>query len=70
MRDQPVVGMAILRGIRRERDDFTQGTILDPDEGETYRCTVTMKDGGNRLEIRGYLGLPVFGRTQTWTRVE
>ena len=70
LRDQPVVGMAILRGIRREQDDFTQGTILDPDDGETYRCTVTMKDGGNRLEIRGYLGLPVFGRTQTWTRVE
>ena len=70
LRDKPVVGIAILRGIRRGQAGYTEGTILDPDEGENYRCTITVKDAGRRLEIRGFVGLPLFGRTQLWTRVE
>src|SRR5215510_5444267 len=54
LREKPVVGMAILRGIRRAEGGFTQGTILDPEEGETYTCTLMLKDGGVRLEIRGF----------------
>ena len=70
LRDRPVVGMTILRGVRRASDGYTGGTILDPDEGKSYRCTITLKEAGSRLRVRGFLGLPLFGRTQVWTRVE
>jgi len=68
LKDQPVAGMAILRGLRREGEGYGGGTILDPDDGRTYRCKALLRDGGARLEVRGYLGAPVFGRTQVWVR--
>lgn len=70
LRNQPVVGMEILRAVGRGNSGLIEGTILDPDEGATYRGTLTVKDGGLRLEVRGFIGLPIFGRTQVWTRVE
>jgi uncharacterized protein (DUF2147 family) len=45
-----------------------RGTVLDPEEGRTYRCTVTIEDEGRTLRLRGYVGLPIFGRTETWSR--
>lgn len=68
LKDQPVVGMTILRGLRRDGEEYRGGTILDPDEGRAYRCRVKLLDGGRRLEMRGYLGVPLFGRTQIWVR--
>lgn len=67
---KPVVGMTILRGLRREGDEYRSGMILDPDEGVVYRCSATLLDGGRRLELRGYVGVPLFGRTQVWIRLE
>ena len=46
------------------------GTVLDPEEGKVYRCVVTLESDGRRLVIRGYVGLPLFGRTEAWTRFE
>lgn len=69
LRDKPVVGMVIARGLRRDGDGWS-GTILDPDEGKAYRCELHLADGGRTLKVRGYIGLPLFGRTQTWTRRE
>jgi uncharacterized protein (DUF2147 family) len=68
LKDKPVVGMTILRGLRRDGSGYGGGTILDPDEGRTYRCTAILLDGGRKLEVRGYVGLPLLGRTQTWIR--
>jgi uncharacterized protein (DUF2147 family) len=70
LKDQPVIGMVILRGVRRAEDRLTEGTILDPQEGGFYRCLITVKEGGRRLEVRGFVFRPFFGRTQLWTRVE
>ncbi len=70
LKDKPVVGMTILRGLRREQGGFGGGTILDPDEGRSYRCRAQLVDGGRRLELRGYVGLPLLGRTQVWVRSE
>lgn len=64
LRNRPVIGMTILRGLRRNASGYDGGTILDPDEGRTYRCAMTVREGGQRLEVRGYLGLYWFGRTQ------
>lgn len=70
LKDQPVVGMTILRGLRRDADAFSGGTILDPEDGKTYRCSARLVDGGRRLEMRGYLGVPLLGRTQVWVRAD
>jgi uncharacterized protein (DUF2147 family) len=68
LKGKPVVGMAILRGLRREGESYGGGTILDPDDGRIYRCKALLRDSGARLEIRGYLGAAIFGRTQVWVR--
>jgi len=70
LKDLPIVGMIILRGLRRENGAYVGGTILDPDEGRTYRCTATLRDRGRQLEIRGYISAPLFGRSQIWLRAD
>jgi uncharacterized protein (DUF2147 family) len=70
LRNQPIVGMKILRGMRAEADAYSGGEILDPDEGKVYRCTLRVINGGRKLEVRGYVGISLFGRTQVWDRVD
>ncbi|MBI1397633.1 MAG: DUF2147 domain-containing protein [Betaproteobacteria bacterium] len=69
-KDQPIVGMTILWGLKRDDDEYDGGEILDPKNGKTYRCKMHVIDGGRRLEVRGYIGISLIGRTQTWVRVE
>jgi uncharacterized protein (DUF2147 family) len=68
--DQPVLGMTILTGIRREGERYGGGEILDPDNGKVYSCRLTLTDGGRHLDVRGYIGFSLLGRTQTWNRKE
>jgi uncharacterized protein (DUF2147 family) len=49
---------------------FEGGDILDPNNGKVYHVKLTLTDGGNKLDVRGYIGVPILGRTQTWSRVE
>jgi uncharacterized protein (DUF2147 family) len=65
---QPVVGMEIIRGIRADGNGWSGGQILDPETGKTYKATMHLGDDGNTLIVRGYIGLPMFGRSQTWVR--
>jgi len=67
-KDQLIVGMVIMRGLKKDGDEYTGGDILDPDNGKVYRCKIRVKDPGNVLTVRGYLGASLFGRSQTWTR--
>ena len=69
-KDQPILGMAILEGVRKHEGEpyWDGGTILDPNNGKTYRVRLTPKEEGKQLEVRGYLG--PFWRNQTWLRVE
>lgn len=72
LRARPIVGLEILRDLRRsERDPrvWERGAIYDPTSGRTYACRLTVLDDGDRLELRGYLGVPLLGRTTTWIRV-
>jgi uncharacterized protein (DUF2147 family) len=62
--------MTILRGLRREGERYTGGEILDPDDGKVYRCSVTVIEGGKQLDVRGYIGIPLLGRSQIWQRME
>ncbi|HNH34502.1 MAG TPA: DUF2147 domain-containing protein [Rhodocyclaceae bacterium] len=72
-KDQPVVGLTIIRNVRRNTDSPGQwdgGDILDPKNGKVYRVRLMPIEEGRKLEVRGYVGAPLFGRTQTWIRVE
>jgi uncharacterized protein (DUF2147 family) len=70
LKNKPIVGMTIMKGLRRVGDVYTGGEILDPDEGDTYKCSVRLIDNGAKLEVRGYIGISLFGRTQMWVRQE
>jgi len=69
-KDKPVAGMAIIEGVKKNADEayWDGGTILDPNNGKTYKVRLTPKDGGKTLEVRGFIG--PFYRNQTWQRVE
>lgn len=72
-KDKSVVGMTIIRGIQRNAADATLwdgGEVLDPENGSTYRLRLRPADGGKRLEVRGFIGVPMIGRSQTWVRAE
>lgn len=68
--NQPVLGMTILWGFRRDGDHWDDGQILDPESGHVYRCTLSVSGNGRYLDVRGYIGLPLFGRSQVWRRAE
>jgi uncharacterized protein (DUF2147 family) len=68
LKNQPVVGMIILRDMRLTGDEYTDGRILDPDSGKIYHCSMRILDGGNKLIVRGYVGIPLLGRSQVWLR--
>lgn len=68
LRGKPIRGMRILEGLRKVGDWWEGGTILDPKNGKTYRSQLRTAEGGSRLEVRGYIGMPILGRTQTWVR--
>lgn len=63
-KDKPLIGLEIIRGLTKDGDEFTGGTITDPKKGKTYKCTI--KRDGNKINVRGYIGLSLIGRTQTW----
>ena len=67
---QRIVGMEILRHMRRNGDVWSGGEILDPETGKVYRATMRLADRGRRLIVRGYIGFSIFGRSQTWLRRE
>lgn len=72
-KNQPIVGLTIIRNVKKNGDDaalWDGGDILDPNNGKVYRVRMKPVDGGRRLEVRGYVGAPLLGRTQVWQRVE
>jgi uncharacterized protein (DUF2147 family) len=69
-KDQPIIGMAILWGLKNNDGAWSGGQILDPKNGKIYRCKMTLSEDGRSLDVRGYIGFSLIGRTQTWHRVE
>jgi uncharacterized protein (DUF2147 family) len=70
-KDQPVLGMTILRNLKQDADDkeiWSGGEVLDPNNGKVYKTRLKPIDGGKQLQMRGYIG--PFYRTQVWQRVE
>ncbi|MGC2459915.1 MAG: DUF2147 domain-containing protein [Steroidobacteraceae bacterium] len=69
-RNQPIIGLVLLRNMRLQGDEHVGGDILDPDTGRIYGCKFRLADGGRKLIMRGFIGLSLFGGSQTWQRVE
>ncbi|AMO98594.1 hypothetical protein CAter282_0676 [Collimonas arenae] len=70
LKDQPILGMTIITGMKHDGDEYNGGQILDPDNGKVYKSKMSLTDGGKKLNVRGYIGVPLLGRTQTWLREE
>lgn len=69
-KDKPILGMKILWGLKHDGEIWEDGEILDPKNGKTYRCKMKIVDGGAKLDVRGFIGISLIGRTQTWVREE
>jgi uncharacterized protein (DUF2147 family) len=70
LRGRPMLGMELMYGFVYDEDDvWTAGRVYDPEGGEEYRGKLTLVDN-DTMELRGYVMLPLFGRTETWTRVK
>lgn len=67
LQTRPIMGLVVLSGLEQKGDVFEHGTIYDPKSGKTYSCTVR-RNGNDKLNIRGYIGASMFGRTTSWTR--
>lgn len=65
-KNKPLVGLEIIRGMKKSGSEYKEGTILDPASGKEYKSTI--KREGNKLHVRGYVGIPTFGRTQVWNK--
>lgn len=69
-KNQPVEGMVIMWGVTRDDDVWDGGKILDPHNGKTYKVKLKLLDGGNKLDVHGYIGFALLGRSQVWERQE
>jgi len=68
-KDAPMLGLTIIKDMRRDGKKYDSGTILDPRDGRVYHAQMEISPDGQKLSVRGYLGIPLLGQTQVWTRL-
>jgi uncharacterized protein (DUF2147 family) len=69
-KDKPVEGLRFMWGLKGKGREWDGGQVLDPEDGKIYRVKVKLSEDGRTLEVRGYVGISMFGRTQRWTRAQ
>ncbi|TCV94793.1 uncharacterized protein (DUF2147 family) [Luteibacter rhizovicinus] len=69
-KNKPIVGMTIMWGLKKDGDQWSGGQILDPKKGKIYKVKLELTDGGQKLDVHGYIGFSLLGRSQIWERVE
>lgn len=69
-KDQPIEGMTFVWGLTQDGDEWNGGTILDPANGKEYKAKLTVAEDGQTLDVRGFIGFALIGRTQTWQRAD
>lgn len=67
LQKRPILGLNLIKGFTFDDGVWEDGEIYDPESGKTYACRMKLKS--NKLEVRGYIGMAMFGRTVVWTRV-
>jgi uncharacterized protein (DUF2147 family) len=69
--NKPIIGLQVISGLKTDDHvNFTDGKIIDPVSGKIYRLKGKLSPNGKKLFLRGYLGISVVGRSQTWLRIE
>jgi len=68
-KDKPILGLDILTGLEKKGDEWSKGEILDPRNGKIYKCYIQLMEN-NKLKLRGYVGISLFGKTRYWYRAE
>mgnify|MGYP000022233178 FL=1 len=69
-KDKPLIGMKIMSDLKKDGlGSWSDGKILDPKNGETYKVKLVTEDG-KKMDVRGYIGVPLLGRTQVWYKAE
>jgi uncharacterized protein (DUF2147 family) len=69
-KDKPIEGMTIMWGVSKDDDVWDGGKILDPKSGKIYKVKLKLADGGRKLDVHGYIGFALLGRSQIWERQE
>jgi uncharacterized protein (DUF2147 family) len=67
-KNKPVLGLVIIKGLKKKGDFYEGGKVTDPKNGKSYHCKMNL-DGKDKLIVRGYIGISLFGRSQTWFRI-
>ena len=68
-KDKPILGLTFIKGLTKDGNEYNGGKILDPKDGKLYKCYITLENN-DKLKVRGYIGVSLFGRTQYWYRVK
>ena len=62
------MGLVILRNLKQDGNEWNGGTIMDPNNGKTYKCKIKAENNGQVLRVRGYVDISMLGRTQIWKK--
>ncbi len=68
-KDKPIQGLVILKDLKKDGDEYSGGTIMDPNNGKVYKCYIALENP-DKLKVRGYIGFSLLGRSQYWQRVK
>jgi len=69
-KNKPIEGMTIMWGLKKDGDEWSGGQILDPAKGKIYKVNLKLVDGGKKLDVHGYIGFSLIGRSQEWVRAD
>lgn len=69
LKGKPILGMMVLNGLKKDGEEWSGGKIIDPNSGKEYKASMKL-NGKDKLDVRGYVGISLVGRTQTWQKVK
>ncbi len=68
-KNKAILGMTVIKGLKKDGNEYNSGKILDPKSGKLYSCYITL-ESPDKLKVRGYIGISLLGRTQYWLRMK